>query len=1632
MKNTKLQFIKKTGTSLLLIVFLFGVAFKANAQTNVNPADTWQQAQTVSTFPFSATLNATSIPLNNDYNLPPTNITDGPDVVYKLVFNEDTYLNASVTSGNNGKVALYPQGFNGADGPGVDNNYTGPALTGISDWLHYDDDVCANSWNFEDWAIMFTPSQLSAYANCQLSKVGLFDILGNTGNITIKIYEGGTSSPTQGSLKRTLTYQTQGNGAYHYVNLTSPLNIDTTKNLWITLHCDNTSSGHAACSATNTDRNGRWIKSGNNWVEMTWQANLAWKIRALVTNQSGRSLPLGGNRDAGEIENLTVTPGTYYLVASSTSNVFSLSINTATLPCPEPASQPSPANDSTEVDPSSVELTWHLGERTTEYRLMFGTSPSCNTVLINWTDRLIEHQSVAELNNNTQYYWRIDERNDACPAGTTGPVWSFTTHLNVPQLSIANNKIYVGDDAVLTWTNPASSSLQSYNIYQDNVLIGNTTQNTYTVSGLAYKPSGYRFNVTAVYNAGESGFSNNSMVYVSGQGSVEGYVYEQDGTTPIANATVSISGHDEFNRSRSYSFDADANGHYSGTVYAGAYSANADASGYQTTAYQNSAHTNAFNVAYNQTTTGINFNMDELFIPVNSVAVAYFPVATDPNCPYAKITWVNNRSLNGDRSFLCYRVYRTEAYNFGPYTSSNTTLLADNLTGTTYTDLTWGDLSMGSYKYGVSCVYAGNREGGSRESEIVWSNFLDMDMYLGANAVNITVTLSCGDTPEGAVVNFVNLDENEQTYHPVPDVVLGSTGYYAWNRFRKGNYQVTVSMNGFETLTDTVDLTAPASLSYQLTEILLEASGLYVSSTGWAKWKGNDNRHFNHYEVVLTNTTGNNVLYSGTTANNHIQLPVEGLTAGQTYRCKVRNVYTAATSAWTSVDWVYQSGSGFDAATSFTAEALTTGNQLTWTYPDAGAKAGRGVYTDRGTHAYGICVWGQDDVLEEIWTRGLIKFSLSSPATFTNLNNTDPSIFTNNSYGLDYCPVDGYYYTYNNYKLYRIDLNAHEIVSETDIAIQLRDGAWDVTTNTMYGIWGKKLYRLNLNTGDYTLVATMSKEMVALACDNDGQLYGVEFKSSNKSNLYKINKSNGAVTSVGQLPRNAYYSQSASFDRETGTLYWSHSNLDGDNFYSITINSNNTIQTNLVCANTGQIEGMYIPTHSTQVIGALVFRDGEAIAFTSESSYLDAGISGSHEYGVRIVYGGASICPDYNAFYSMSAPLTDSIVSASIAQTAPLVNGWNWWSTYIEQSDINGLEMLQNSLGAACVRIQGRNAYLDRLAFGDFVYWDGNLTALANEEFYMIRTNAACSAVIFGQEAIPENHPITVNPGWNWIGFPSAQSLSLATALSGISIEANDQIKGRNQYATYLGNFGGIDYWDGTLTTFNPGEGYMYKSNATTAKTLVYQTGRDSELVPNITTEDNIYTPASENYADNMTVTAVIELDGEELRSDAYELAAFVGDECRGSVKLKYVEPIDRYVAFLLVYGDVEEEMSFVLTDGDEALWANENIVFTANGIVGKGTEPYVLRFGSTSVAEQLGSSLRVYPNPVACGERFSISAEEAGAVRVEIINALSAVISAESVSTMPATLVAPSVPGVYTLRLTTGNGVRAQKLVVE
>jgi hypothetical protein len=276
--------------------------------------------------------------------------------------------------------------------------------------------------------------------------------------------------------------------------------------------------------------------------------------------------------------------------------------------------------------------------------------------------------------------------------------------------------------------------------------------------------------------------------------------------------------------------------------------------------------------------------------------------------------------------------------------------------------------------------------------------------------------------------------------------------------------------------------------------------------------------------------------------------------------------------------------------------------------------------------------------------------------------------------------------------------------------------------------------------------------------------------------------------------------------------------------------------------------------------------------------------------------------------------------------------------------------------------------------------------------------------------------------------------MSVDVAMAGLDATAGDKLKSQQGYSDYYPGYG----WFGSLNTIEPGMGLMYYSANDEVVTLTYpDNNRRGELKANLTSENNHWKPSTFAYPDNMTVMAVVELNGEELKSEHYELSAFASNsECRGSVKLTYAEPLNRYVAFLTISGKDATELSFRLYDketGMEYYDAEESFDFVANAIVGEADDLYTIHFRGTTGMDEFANRVKVYPNPVNVGEQFSIglSVEDAGKVHVEIVNTLGVVETLRATSVQ--TLTAPNVAGVYTLRITVeGKGTVVQKLVVK
>ena len=480
---------------------------------------------------------------------------------------------------------------------------------------------------------------------------------GSAWNGTFTVYMAEVSNTAPASLVNRSSCTTVYTGSLNATSGTMTINLSTPYtynggNLLIGFD-QNTGANWSSVMWMGTDPGYAASMYGYGWGELSyggnWDGSLYFIPKTTFTYEAATPGPTPVPGDQ-LITNMTMLPGTYYIAASSTADAWDVILNASELPCPDEitaeANCVEPADNSDGIDPSSVTLKWHLSPYTTEYRLVFGSTYYCENVLVDWTRDLADSYTVTGLFNNTNYFWRIEERNDGCPQGIQGPVWGFTTTFNAPtnlhSTNANGNMIYEGETLNLAWTPIVDRTFRSYNIYMDGELIGSTPSNpnpaattTFDVEGLHYTYPGFHiFCVTAYYDEGESGPSNELIVTVSGESEVNGHVYEQDGITGIAGATVTMTGTDEFGRPHTYTFTTDENGYYQGAILVGEYNGVATCDGYQDVAYDGQ-----IGIIYGESTDDIDYIMDEVFAPVSQVWAEYYPDPEDPESPYVKVYW---------------------------------------------------------------------------------------------------------------------------------------------------------------------------------------------------------------------------------------------------------------------------------------------------------------------------------------------------------------------------------------------------------------------------------------------------------------------------------------------------------------------------------------------------------------------------------------------------------------------------------------------------------------------------------------------------------------------------------------------------------------------------------------------------------------------------------------------------------------------------------------------------------------------------------------------------------------------------------------------------------------------------------
>ena len=293
-------------------------------------------------------------------------------------------------------------------------------------------------------------------------------------------------------------------------------------------------------------------------------------------------------------------------------------------------------------------------------------------------------------------------------------------------------------------------------------------------------------------------------------------------------------------------------------------------------------------------------------------------------------------------------------------------------------------------------------------------------------------------------------------------------------------------------------------------------------------------------------------------------------------------------------------------------------------------------------------------------------------------------------------------------------------------------------------------------------------------------------------------------------------------------------------------------------------------------------------------------------------------------------------------QTLTLSKGWNWLSTYLNES------MMVSELPSYVVRILGQT---DELINDPQYGMVGNLTTFSPGKAYKLQASRMFSNTFRGHRFDAESLPIALQKGWNWIAYPHQKEAVLNHVITNAA--EGDFITSQTGFAEYTdGN------WAGTLETLVPGNGYLYKS--TDAKKLALDfsaptvKSRNLSPYPKENGTANISIIDVHRYPNTMNMTIRLLRNGQAEDVGNYNIYAFADGELRG-----VGQPVGDNLC-LTVYGYDADPITFVVESADsgEVFEVKESTSFR-NDVVGSRKHPYSMNIGNATGINTLGIGSR-------------------------------------------------------------------------
>ena len=341
-------------------------------------------------------------------------------------------------------------------------------------------------------------------------------------------------------------------------------------------------------------------------------------------------------------------------------------------------------------------------------------------------------------------------------------------------------------------------------------------------------------------------------------------------------------------------------------------------------------------------------------------------------------------------------------------------------------------------------------------------------------------------------------------------------------------------------------------------------------------------------------------------------------------------------------------------------------------------------------------------------------------------------------------------------------------------------------------------------------------------------------------------------------------------------------------------------------------------------------------------------------------------------------------VGNSLVKEISYAKGFQWVSYNLASPQLqNTNRLFQTATVSDGDLIKGQSFY-DQ--FENSNGWLGSLSnsgGLIIGKAYKLQLGEATSLQYSGELVKPSTMPISINEGWNWIGYIPEEVIELNEALASLVPTDGDLIKSQFSFAIYNSNLG----WVGTLKSMEPGKGYMLKS-----------ANPDLLIYPNEGINSASRTSMASNYSNNdwsfnpfdyeETMSMIIKVIGAPTTINSESLLIGLVDESvRGTVTPIEIGDNQEQLFMLNLHGNkLNERINFKLQASPQGdlLSFSEQVNFAGDTIIGSIEQPFELVEPSILQRQNVVKfQIKSFPNPFK--EKIIFEGNSLGAEKVKI-----------------------------------------------